>query len=129
MVSNGSSRRIGTMVCQAGLVAGTLIVVAGALWQTFARPEHVWPEAKAEEFRSARTAWHDLVYNDPEQPTAPESAERAAQREAAQKRFEQIQAELEDAISTHRHRGTRLMYAGLAVIVLFGVGYLSVRAE
>jgi hypothetical protein len=47
--------------------------------------------------------------------------------DASQREFERIQAELADPITTHRHRGTRLMYAGLAAMVLFGVGYLSSR--
>jgi hypothetical protein len=129
MVATKSSRRFAGVICQGGLVVGMLLVVAGALWQAFAKPENVWSEAKAEEFRKTRAAWHDLQYNDPTTDSASESADRAAQRKAAQRQFEKIQAELDDAITTHRHRGTRLMYAGLAAIVLFGVGYLSARGE
>ena len=127
MVANGSRRRVIGIVCQAGLIVGMMLVLGGAFWQALAKPEHVWSETKAEEFRKAQTVWHDLQYNDPRQPSAPESAERAAQRKAAQRQFEKIQAELDVAITTHRYRGTRLMYAGLAAMVLFGVGYLSER--
>jgi hypothetical protein len=127
MVAKESSRRMLGVGCQAGLVVGMLLVLAGALWQAFAKPEYVWSDTKAEEYRKSRAVWHDLQYNDPRQPSAPESADRAAQRVAAQRQFEQVQSELDKAIATHRHRGTRLMYAGLAAVVLFGVGYLSAR--
>src|SRR5215213_6622035 len=106
MSAHGSNHRVVSIVCRAGLGVGVLLVVAGALWQALAKPEDIWSESKAEEFLQARTRWHDLEYSDPHQPSANESAERAAQRQAAQKRFEKIQAELNDAISTHRHRGT-----------------------
>ena len=129
MTATGSRRRTVRIVCQVGLVIGMLLVLAGAAWQTLAKPEHVWSPKQAEEFREARTAWHNLQYGDPQQPSALESAGRAAQREAAQRRFEQVHDELEDAIATHRHRGTRLMHSGLAAMVLFGVGYLSSRDQ
>jgi hypothetical protein len=124
-----SSNRLIVIACQAGLVVGMLLVLAGALWQIFARPEHVWSESKAAKLQAARTAWHDLTYSDPASPSAPESPERAAQRAAARKNFEHLQSELDEAVDVHRQRGPRLMYAGLAAIVLFGVGYLSARRE
>jgi hypothetical protein len=129
MATSGSSRRIVPMVCQTGLALGVLVVLAGALWQTFAKPQHVWTMAKAEEYRAALSELHMLIYDDPSAPSAPETPERAAARAAAKERFNRIQTELDDAIATHRHRGSRLMQAGLAVMVLFGVGYLSARGE
>lgn len=128
-MATGSSNRRVVIACQAGLVVGMLLVLVGALWHVFAKPEHVWSESKAAELQAARTAWHDLTYSDPASPSAPESPERAAKREAARKEFEQLQAELDEAVDVHRQRGPRLMYAGLAAIVLFGVGYLSARKE
>jgi hypothetical protein len=125
-LEKGSGRRIVVIGCQIGLAMGLALVVAGALWQALARPEHVWSEAKAEEFRQAQTVWHNLQYDDSGLPSS-ERADLAKQREAAQRHFEGIQADLERAISTHRHRGTRLMYSGLAAMVFFGVGYLSAR--
>ena len=128
MATSSPNSRV-VIACQAGLVVGMLLILTGALWQIFAKPEHVWSESKAAELQEARTAWHDLTYSDPEAPSAPESAERAAQREAARREFQRLQAELDEAVATHRHRGPRLMYAGLAAIVLFGVGYLSSRTD
>jgi hypothetical protein len=129
MATSGSSRRVVPMICQAGLVVGMLVLLAGALWQNFARPQHVWTEDKAEQYRAAQSQLHTLIYDDPAAPSAPESPERAAARDTAKERFNRIQQELDDAIETHRHRGARLMQAGLAAIVLFGVGYLSSRRE
>ena len=87
MVATKSSRRFVGVACQGGLVVGMMLVIAGALWQAFAKPENVWSEAKAEEFRRTRAAWHDLQYNDPTTSSASESADRAAQRKAAQRQF------------------------------------------
>lgn len=118
-------RRI-AFACLAGLSVGVILIVAGGLWQLFAGPRLVWSPEQVREHRAARMAWHDLQY-DEGAPDAAADTGRQAQIDAARARFERIQADLDSAIALHEGRGTRLIYVGLAAIVLFGVGYLSSR--
>jgi hypothetical protein len=122
-----SSRRTVEIICLGGLVLGVVLAVAGGAWQALVKPEHVWSQEEANQMQAARTEWHNLIYDDPQSPVAAESTARQRQREAAQRRFEEMQTELDSAIASRRYRGARLVYAGLAAMAAFGVGYLATR--
>ena len=114
-----------------GMAVGIALVVAGLLWNAFAKPEHVWSKEQAEEFETARQIMHELTYDLPSAPASSNaSAEtREAQLTAAKQRFEKIEADLAAAAARQQETGMWLTRMGLAAVVLFGIGYLAANGS
>jgi hypothetical protein len=133
MASVNSKRRFAA-ICQIGVVVGVFIAAAGGFWRHSATAEAVWSPQQAAEFTAARNALHNLSYNREEaanSPRMPDDARKqlAAEREAAKARFDRIQAELTAAQTGRLGAGARLIQVGLAVTILFGVGYFWARGQ
>jgi hypothetical protein len=110
------------------------LVVAGGLRKALARPEAAWSQQQATEFQAARNALHDLTYSESgahgsngssDEP----SPERLAKRAEAKARFDRIEAQLVEARSNYQRTGTWLFRLGLAAMIIFGIGYLSLQEK
>lgn len=114
-----------------GMAIGIALIAAGLLWNAFAKPEHVWSKEQAEEFESARQIMHELTYDLPDSQTAsnPSADSHETQLDAAKLRFKKIEADLAAATSRQRETGAWLTRMGLAVVVLFGIGYLAANGS
>jgi hypothetical protein len=108
--------------------------MAGGLRKAFAKPEAAWSKQQAAEFQVARNALHDLTYNEPGNHGSNSSAdepspERLAKRIQAKARFDRIEAQLVEARSNYQRTGTWLVRLGLAAMITFGIGYLSLQEK
>jgi hypothetical protein len=113
------------MACVALAAVGVLMVVVGIVWSRVTTPETFWTQDQAKEYSEAKAAATHPTYD-----AQASSEERAAQREAAQQRLNQISGEFDRARFAYDRAGPLLVQFGLAAAVAFGIGYwIAARRE
>jgi hypothetical protein len=119
-------------ICLGGILLGLLVTIAGLTWPLWARPSLVWTAEQAAEYQSAGEALHAARRIDPtatggnsDPDDGGEAGQSDSQLAVAQERFDKIRAELAAAQSLRQRAGAWLRWLGLAMMLLFGLGYLA----
>ncbi len=114
-----------SIACVALAAGGVVMTGIGIVWSRVTTSETFWTNEQAEEYKAASAA-----ATHPEYQAEASPEERAAQREAAQQRFDRISRQLDRARFAHDRTGPLLVQFGLAAAVAFGIGYwVTARRE
>jgi hypothetical protein len=110
-----SSRKHWPALLLAGILAGLVTTAAGVCWSIWGGPKEAWTREQAVDLNTAYEALHQAR-------TGPNASADAA---AAQRRVDDLEAQLETARGGNRGAGYWAALVGLGMTVLCGIGYLA----
>jgi hypothetical protein len=129
-----TSRSRGAWGWLLGLALGALLAVGSLAWSRVLTQDLAWSPEQAAEYKAAHEALHDARSGrDPNDMTAGSDAHdgesKSPEFAAAEKRFNDISAALDDARNARHAWGTWGVGAGLALMIACGLGFLATRRE
>jgi hypothetical protein len=116
---NRANSRALSLAFAFGALLGLAAILIGAGWTTFIKPESVWPQEAAAEYKAANDALHAARERRPQAGDATAAA--------AQARFDRINQKLEAARYAHDSWGTWIAGIGFGWTLLCGAGYFATR--
>lgn len=118
------SRSRATAAFLTGIVVGVVLAIAGWSWTAWSRPTDVWSPEQAADLKASASAVHQARSS---QDGDAEDVQAAL--DAAQRRVDELNAELVHARNLRNDWGRRVAACGLGLTIVCGLGYLASRGR